>query len=78
MPLLIDGAENPARSYDAVMAPMPDRDADQIANEDFWREKVEDAQRQFDIHRTPAMKTEWRRVLKIFTDLVLRDRQPVP
>jgi hypothetical protein len=46
--------------------------------DDFWRRKVEDAQRRFSADRNVETCAEFRRLVGLFTELVLRGQLPPP
>jgi len=41
-----------------------------------WRHKVADAQRRYSEDRSPENQREYVRVLRVFTDLILRNKIP--
>jgi hypothetical protein len=46
--------------------------------DDFWRLKLEEAQRHYGETRTEESRAEYRRVLRVFADLVLWGQMPPP
>jgi hypothetical protein len=44
--------------------------------DDFWRAKLEEAQRRYVEDRTEESRAEYRRVLRIYANLVLRGKMP--
>ena len=46
------------------------------ASEELWRRRLSEARLLYDVERTPGAKADYLRVLKQFTDLVLRREEP--
>ncbi len=46
--------------------------------DDFWRRKVEDAQQRYSADPNAETRAEFRRLVGLFTDLVLRGQLPPP
>ena len=44
--------------------------------DDFWRGKLEQAQRRYAADPTAESRAEWMRVLRVFANLVVRDQLP--
>jgi hypothetical protein len=48
------------------------------AMDDFWRAKLEDAERQYRDNPNEETYAEFRRLLRLFADLVVRNQLPPP
>jgi len=44
---------------------------------DLWRERLAEVRRHYDENRNPETHTEFLRVLRIFSDLVVRGKDPL-
>ena len=52
--------------------------SDTLSLDDFWRLKLEEAQRRYSADPTGENRAELRRVLRLFADLVVRGQMPKP
>jgi hypothetical protein len=55
-----------------------DIDSSDSPLDDFLRAKLDEAQRRYAEDRTEESRAEYRRVLRIYSDLVLRGKMPPP
>jgi hypothetical protein len=46
--------------------------------DDFWRLKLEEAQRRFSVDPNDETRAEFRRLLQLFADLMMRGQPPPP
>jgi hypothetical protein len=46
--------------------------------DDLWRAKLEEAQRRYSVDPNAETRAEFRRLLRLFADLVVRDQMPPP
>jgi hypothetical protein len=51
--------------------------SDRPRRDDLWRAKLEEAQRRYSADPNAETRAEFRRLLRLFADLVVRD-QPLP
>jgi hypothetical protein len=54
------------------------RDTPALALDDFWRLRLEEAQRRYLDNPTEETRAEFRRLLRLFAHLVVRDQLPPP
>jgi hypothetical protein len=50
--------------------------SDRLRRDDYWRARPDEAQRRYTEDRTEESRAEYRRVLRIYADLVLRGKTP--
>jgi hypothetical protein len=50
--------------------------SDRSRRDDFWRAKLEEAQRRYSADPTEENRAQFRRLLRLFADLVVRDQLP--
>jgi hypothetical protein len=51
--------------------------SDRPRRDDYWRAKLEAAQRRYSADPTEENRAEFRRLLRLFADLVVRDVPPL-
>jgi hypothetical protein len=53
-------------------------DTPALAPDDFWRLRLEEAQRRYSDNPNAETHAEFRRLLRLFADLVVRNQLPPP
>jgi hypothetical protein len=55
-----------------------DIDSSDSPLDDFWRAKLDEAERRYSAHPNAETRAGFRRLLRLFADLVMRGQMPPP